>query len=320
MKLVRFRSDYAGTWEVVDALPGPRLRPGVRSYRGFKFALSRPRRRLEVPVAVVTLVLNFDRGLRLTNIANDVGKTRSFTSLVSGLRTSATLGEHDGAVHGIEVNLEPWAAFTLFDIPLRELKNTIVEASDLLDTRVHELTDALAAIPDWPGRFTLLDHVFSLWWAAGPACSPRVVRAWRMLIRAGGTIPIPKLAAAVDWSERQLERRFHEQISQPPKAATRIVRFQRALRMLDAGQPASHTATACGFFDQAHLDREFRAMTGGTISRFLLERVDLRTGPQVLQRVPGEVTSIPVTDVDFLQDAATPPGEDSLVLRTTDRT
>jgi hypothetical protein len=147
MRLVACRADSSGAWEVADAVPSVRLRPGVRSYRGFRFALGRPRRRLEVPVGVVTMTLNFDRGLRLMNVERDVATSRSFTSPVSGMRTCATLGEHDGYLHGIEVVLEPWAAFRLFDTPLWELKNTIVEASDLLDVKVRELVGALAAIP-----------------------------------------------------------------------------------------------------------------------------------------------------------------------------
>jgi AraC-like DNA-binding protein len=293
MRLVACRADPEGKWEVTDAVPSIRLRPGVRSYRGFRFAHCRPRRRLEVPVGVVTMTLNFDRGLRLATSGSDVGSMRPFTSLVAGLRTSATLGEHDGCLHGIEVNLEPWAAFTLFDTPLRELKNAIVEASDLLDVKVRELTCALAGTAGWARRFELLDHVLELWWAAGPVCSRRVVRAWQVLGRSGGTIPIARLAAAVDWSERQLERRFLEQIGHLPKAAGRIMRFRRALRMLVEGRPAVHVATVCGYYDQAHLDREFMAMTGRTISRFLLEHRAGRAGLPVLQRLADEVTSVP---------------------------
>lgn len=295
MRRVMCRTDPLGSWEVADAVPSVWLRPGVRSYRGFRFALGRPRRRLEVPVGVVTMVLNFDGGLRLMNTGADVPAMRSFTSLVSGMRTSAILGEHDGGMEGIEVNLEPWAAFTLFDTPLRELRNTIVEASDLLDKKVLELAGALAAIPTWTRRFILLDHVLSLWWTVGPECSRRVVRAWQLLVHSGGTIPIARLASAVEWSERQLERQFLEQIGQLPKAAARIVRFQRALRMLVVGRPAVHVATACGYYDEAHLDREFMAMTSRTISRFLLDHRTGHEGPPVLQRIAEAVTSLPLT-------------------------
>ncbi|MGW4211382.1 helix-turn-helix domain-containing protein [Lentzea sp. NPDC004789] len=296
-----------GTWEVVEAVPDRRLRPGVRCYRGFRFALDEVRRRLEIPVPLVTVVLNFDRQLRLASTSSAVPTPRSLTSLVSGMRTCATVGEHDGHLHGLEIVLEPWAAFTLFDIPLRELKNRIVEASDLLDTRIRELTDALASTADWSGRFRLLDFVLRQWWAAGPACSRHVMRAWQVLARSGGVMPIAQLADHVGWSERQLERRFAEQIGHLPKAAARIMRFQQAMRKLLTCVPAAEIATACGYYDQAHLDREFLSMTGRTISQFLLERHAAGSGPLARQRVAGDVTSVPlVADVGFLQESTTP--------------
>ncbi|MFD8493109.1 helix-turn-helix domain-containing protein [Amycolatopsis sp. NPDC059657] len=296
-----------GKWEVVEAVPGRRLRPGVRCYRGFHFTLDEVRRRLEVPVGLVTVVLNFDRELRLASTSSAAPTPLSLTSLVAGVRTCATVGEHDGHLHGMEVMLEPWAAFTLFDTPLRELKNRIVDASDLLDTRVRRLTDALASTADWAGRFALLDFVLGRWWAAGPACSPHVVRAWQLLTRSGGMVSIAKLADDVGWSERQLERRFAEQIGQLPKAAARIMRFQRAMPKLLTRAPAAEIAALCGYSDQAHLNREFMSMTGRTISQFLVEHHTTGSGPLVRQRVAGEVTSVPLpSDVGFLQESITP--------------
>jgi len=307
MNLMACRACPQGTWEVVEAIPDQRLRPGVRRYRGFRFALGKVRRRLELPVGFVTVVLNFDRALRMASTSSAVPTPCSLTSLVSGVRTCATVGEHDGHLYGVEVILEPWAAFTLFDTPLRELKNRIVDASDLLDTRVGKLTDALATADDWAERFALLDSVLMRWWTAGPACSRHVMRAWQVLTRSGGTVPIAKLAAQVGWSERQLERRFLEQVGHLPKPTARIMRFQRAMRGILTCAPVAEIATTCGYCDQAHLDREFLSMTGRTISQFLIEHHAAGSGPLVWQRLVGEVTSVPLpADVGFLQELTMP--------------
>ena len=50
----------------------------------------------------------------------------------------------------------------------------------------------------------------------------------------------------------------------PPKTAARIFRFNRALRLLrelPAGGLAE-LAFECGYYDQAHLNRDFRAFAG----------------------------------------------------------
>jgi transcriptional regulator GlxA family with amidase domain len=67
-------------------------------------------------------------------------------------------------------------------------------------------------------------------------------------------------------SRRQLGRLFQERIGIGPKSLGRLGRFQRALRGLD-GNPRSSlasVATRAGYFDQAHMSRDFRLFAGTT--------------------------------------------------------
>ncbi|WP_368073223.1 helix-turn-helix domain-containing protein, partial [Streptomyces sp. SolWspMP-sol7th] len=50
--------------------------------------------------------------------------------------------------------------------------------------------------------------------------------------------------------ERQVQSRFREQIGLTPKAAARVVRLQRAVRLLTSGLSQAETAALCGFYDQ----------------------------------------------------------------------
>ncbi|MGW7378423.1 helix-turn-helix domain-containing protein [Streptomyces sp. NPDC054794] len=56
------------------------------------------------------------------------------------------------------------------------------------------------------------------------------------------------------------------------KAAARVLRLQRARRMPAAGRGQAETAAVCGFYDQAHLSGEFKAMTGCTPGEFAAAR------------------------------------------------
>ncbi|MFJ9105781.1 helix-turn-helix domain-containing protein [Streptomyces sp. NPDC102405] len=287
---------------MVTQLPHPGLRPGVRSYRGFRLAFERSRRRLEVPNASVTLVLGFGDPLRI-NRAQPVGQTgqggqpgTSYTSLLSGLHTRASVGEHDGRAHGIEVVMAPWTAFTLFRTPMAELADSMVDLADLLGRPAYDhLAGALAETPGWAARFTLLDTFLTSRARTGPPVSHRLVWAWRQLVsgRATGST-VAKLAGTVGWSERHLERRFREQIGLSPKATARVLRFRHALRLLDAHLPLSQIAAACGYYDQAHLNRDFKAMTGRSPSRFITERTH-GAGFAQLDREEGQVTSVVLT-------------------------
>ncbi|MFJ3665286.1 helix-turn-helix domain-containing protein [Streptomyces sp. NPDC090106] len=249
--------------------------------------MNRPRRRLEAPIGAATLVLGFGDPVRISRAGR---APDSLVSVLCGPTTTPALGEHSGRMAGIEVLLAPWAAFTLLGTPQHELVNRTVDPEELLDG-AGELAAALAALPSWEARFGLLDEVLARRSEGGPRCSERVVRAWDELVRTGGTLPVPRLAEDVGWGVRHLESRFREQIGLGPKAAGRVLRLQRARRLLASGRGQAETAAVCGFYDQAHLSGEFKAMTGCTPREFTLARRGVGAVPGG-DRISGEATSL----------------------------
>lgn len=81
-------------------------------------------------------------------------------------------------------------------------------------------------------------------------------------------------------SGRHLRRVFREALGTSPKAFARLTRFHRALRVAredgDAGWAS--IAAAAGYYDQAHLIAEFRAIAGVTPRALVNE---LRMGPRI---------------------------------------
>ena len=113
---------------------------------------------------------------------------------------------------------------------------------------------------------------------AGPGVAPEVSFAWRRLLRAGGALRVSDLAAETGWSGRHLTSRFRTEIGLTPKAAARVIRFHRARHLLvreatagGNGYRLADLAAACGYFDQAHLAREFRSLAGCPPSQWLAE-------------------------------------------------
>ncbi|MFI9251584.1 helix-turn-helix domain-containing protein [Streptomyces sp. NPDC053069] len=277
-------------WETVTARPRSVLRPGIISYRGIRLNLGQPRRRLEVPIGAVTLLLGFEQPVRISRPGRPAV---SLVSVVNGLSTTPALGEHGGRLSGIEVLLEPWAAFALLGTEQYELANRSA-APDELDTHLGRLAGTLAALPGWPERFALLDRVLLERLRSGVPASERVVHAWSLLRRSAGTVPVPRLAQEAGWSVRHLENRFREQIGLPPKAAGRVLRLQRARRLLTEGHGQAETAAMCGYYDQAHFSGDFKNMTGCTPGEFLAAR-RLPAADTVTDRLAGEVTSLLLT-------------------------
>lgn len=82
----------------------------------------------------------------------------------------------------------------------------------------------------------------------------------------GGRMSVQELAMREVISERQLHRRFSEWVGISPKRFSEVVRFHRVLSDIHQGYTADWAMLAQnhGFFDQAHLIRQFRKFYGET--------------------------------------------------------
>ncbi|QIB47726.1 helix-turn-helix transcriptional regulator [Streptomyces aureoverticillatus] len=282
-----------GTWEWAAARPAPALRPGVLGYRGFRFDLTRARRRLELPDFMTTLVILFGQKLKVYDPVGARQAAKStYTSVFAGMQSRARLGEHDGRLSGVEIVIAPWAAYTLFRTPMNALANQLVEPADLLGPRFQCLDERLEACPDWATRFALLDSTLTQWHLDGPRGSARVLWAWQRLNSTAGRIPVHALARECGWSERHLERRFEQQLGLLPKTAGRVLRLRGAVGLLAQGYNGASAASLSGYSDQGHLSREFKNMTGWTLSRFARTRALEHSGPAEVDRGERRPTSL----------------------------
>lgn len=126
---------------------------------------------------------------------------------------------------------------------------------------------------------------------AAPPVAGRVLAAAHLIRETGGRLPIRAVAARADLSPRHLERAFRGLVGRSPKTLARTVRFEgaRDRLWLDPGADLATLARVCGYADQAHLSREFRAFAGQSPARLAAR---LRTGWMPLAR----------GDIAFLQD------------------
>ncbi|MDI2124601.1 AraC family transcriptional regulator [Yinghuangia seranimata] len=220
-----------------------------------------------VPTGRVALIVNFGPPYtRFARLRDPQPRTRPIGSLFSGLEDSPGVCEHPGDHDALRVELTPLGAYRLLAMPLSELSNSVVELRDVLGREADELAERLAATRDWTRRFDLLDNALLARVDEGPAAAPQVAHAWRLITTAPGAAPIAKIADEVGWSHKHLLRRFTQQVGLTPKAVARVARFQQALSMLSRPGAAglAEVSAACGFYDQAHLSRDFRELAGAS--------------------------------------------------------
>jgi AraC-like DNA-binding protein len=239
------------------AAPHPALRGQVLRYCGYRE--DAPVARREVATPEVTVIFAFDAPL-------DVDGER-FSSFVAGLDAGFSDTRHSGRQHGLEVKLSPLAVRPLLGVPAQELAGRVVPLDAVLGS---ELIERLAEAPDWPARFALLDDLLRARVSRPPA---DIALAWRRLAR--GDASIAGLAGELGWSRRHFGERFREHVGLAPKPAARVLRFRRALSLLerDDGARLAEIAATCGYYDQAHLNRDFRAFAGSAPGAHLARRL-----------------------------------------------
>ena len=81
-------------------------------------------------------------------------------------------------------------------------------------------------------------------------------------------VALAELAGAARLSRFELARRFREQVGLPPHAFQIDLRVAQARRLLAAGEPPAVVAARCGFADQSHFTRAFKAAVGVPPGRF----------------------------------------------------
>ena len=121
--------------------------------------------------------------------------------------------------------------------------------------------------------------------------------AAKFLHRTRGQYRIAELADACDLSVRQLERGFQQVIGASPRTFARTIRFQEAQRrlMFDPEVDLTELAYACGYFDQAHFIKDFKAFVGKTPTEYARQ---MRQMQEILKS----------KDVVFLQSSPRPGG------------
>jgi AraC-like DNA-binding protein len=255
---VRARIRHAWGMRLVRSLPHPGLRDLVGDYADFAQRADGPVETAEGATAGVVLIVDLDQGWSVEG--------ERFGSFLGGVYMRPVRVRHEGSALGIQVNLEPTALRRLTGVPAGELSERTVGLEDLFGRDAALLGERLHELPDSRARFAALDQgLLRRLEAAPPHPRPDLDRAWRLLRRSGGLMPIEELARQLGCSRRHLARRFADDVGASPKQAARLIRFEAARARLRAEARATslaRIAADCGYADQAHMAREFRELAG----------------------------------------------------------
>jgi len=258
-------------------IPAPPLSEFVELlwlYEGYQQPHSKERL---LPDGSMELVINLNDDLTRVYDPHDTEKLRT-------LRGSVVVGAHSeffvidtAEQHSVVgVHFKPGGAFPFLGLPASELRNALVSLEDLWGGLAGELRERLLEAGRPQAKLRVLEQVLLARAAARLERHPAVAFALHQFHGLPHTRTIAEVTGQIGLSAKRFIQVFSGEVGLTPKLFCRVRRFQRVLRHIGAGRPVEWAAVAvdCGYFDQAHFIRDFRAFSGINPTAYISQRTE----------------------------------------------
>ena len=160
----------------------------------------------------------------------------------------------------IGIRFHPGMAGHFLRLPAQEITDCTIPLEELWGSAALELQSRLAESRSADDCCKILAEAL-----AAPQREPsRTQRAVETIRAAHGDIDIQWVIEQTGVTERQFRRRLLEETGLSPKKLCRVLRFRRSCALRTQGLPWSLVAAEAGYFDQAHLIRDFREFSGSS--------------------------------------------------------
>ncbi len=231
----------------------------------------------EVPVATGLL---FADGCCDLMFALDISMTLTRGQRTQSWRGAAISGQRTAPIRIdlpakrftiVGARLRPWGLPPLIGAPAIEARDAVIDLHAFWSADAERIADRMAAAETPAARIDILEDLLERRFDARRLPSTGLIEKIDDLGSALCAHPIARAARELKVSERQLGRLFQRHVGLAPKTFQRVSRFRRLVRTMQTMGELAWTRAAyhCGFADQPHLCREFRAFAGITPSQYI---------------------------------------------------
>lgn len=248
-----------------EFLPHPRLRPFVRTSWTLSGAGAEMAPQPILPDGCTELIVHRGRPFWRHHAAAPV--ERQAPHLFVGQMLVPAVISPDGDADVVAIRFEPFGAHALIGTSQTEIADQIIDADALGQPWLTRATAAAESADSSDAALKILEAAL-LRRIDRAKPDPRVIAATSALIASAGQLTVDETARRAGTSARQLERFFHHQIGTSPKRFARVLRFQRAATDILSGAPLADISAASGYFDQAHMIKDFVTFAGTTPGQF----------------------------------------------------
>ncbi|MGH7506604.1 MAG: helix-turn-helix domain-containing protein [Longimicrobiales bacterium] len=261
MSISRVDSEL-GYWTHIDWQP--RDLAGLVESIWFFAGAATLRRERHFPTGTLDLIVHLGCPADRFRIVEGEPPGRCTATSVGGLLVRPMVIEAPpGPCRVLGVRLTPAGAFALLGLPLNELTDRTVDLCDVVGVEADELAERCDEAPSDEARVRVAGEWIRDRLARGRHIDACIARAVTEIERSAGGIAISTLRERLGVSKTRLTSGFEEQVGVTPKRFARIVRFRCATAALRTGpDPLARLALRSGYYDQSHMNAEFRELSG----------------------------------------------------------
>lgn len=240
----------------------------------------RAERRL--PDGMLSLIFNLrDDEIRLY-APHDLAQVRRYPgALLTGARSSFALLDTATATSVLGVQFKPGGASAFLPWPADEIQGSELSLELVWGNEALDLREQLSAEPSPAQQFALVEPFLLARLNVDYAPHPAVTFALDQL-QTSRKRTITRVSDQLALSRTRFNQIFRAAVGLTPKQYQRVQRFQMVLAQLERSAEQkrsvcwSELAATCGFYDQAHLTREFHLCAGMTPGAYLRQRGEQR--------------------------------------------
>lgn len=228
-----------------------------------------------LPTGTASLVINLlEDELRVYDGVTGVLTHRFCGSGFAGVHARAYTIDTAEQAYVAGVSFRPGGAWPFMKTAQDELAHEHAPLHDVLGFDVTSLRDQLLCEPSPQAQLgilerTLVDHL----------CKPierhrAVAFALQQIARDPTGAQMKLLSQQVSLSTRRFTRVFEQQVGLTPKLYARLLRFRHVLHEVRAAREVDWTSIAlsCGYYDQPHFNRDFKAFSGFSPTEYLKQQ------------------------------------------------
>jgi AraC-like DNA-binding protein len=217
------------------------------------------------------------------------------TGMVFNYKDPILLGQHDTSVHVLPPSFlygpfhhyqdlkatgriglliavfHPFAISSMLKMQANHLIDQVVNLEAVYDQEANDLSGQICLAQNSYAKITVVEDFLLKKMSGFKPANSNAFHAVRLIQQHHGDLPVNVLLSSLQISERKLERVFQDHVGYSPKRFAGITKIQYFLRLLRYHRPSNYTGLVydAGFYDQAHLIRTMRSISGITPGEYL---------------------------------------------------